>query len=64
MAALSNKNGVVGNTGRKIPSIPRPNEIQPNIVSNHFISGCKINVYFLPGTGRKLPYRSGRALKG
>ena len=36
-AAASNSNGVVGSTGRKAPSIPRPREISPNIVRSIFI---------------------------
>ena len=36
-AAASNSSGVVGSTGRKTPSMPRPREISPNIVRSIFI---------------------------
>ena len=36
-AAASNSSGVVGSTGRKAPSMPRPREISPNIVRSIFI---------------------------
>lgn len=39
-AAASNRNGVVGSSGRKIPMIPNESDIVPNIVRSVFIYGC------------------------
>ena len=35
---VSRRNGVVGNTGRKMPRMPNPNDINPNAASRYFIS--------------------------
>lgn len=39
-AAASNRNGVVGSSGRNIPMIPNESDIVPNIVRSVFIYGC------------------------
>ncbi len=35
--AANRRNGVVGNTGRKVPAIPRPSDKIPNIVKIYLI---------------------------
>ena len=59
-AAASNSNGVVGSTGRKAPSMPRPREISPNIVRSIFIDSfadAKI-MKFLTDTAVHRTFRS------
>ena len=38
-AAARSSNGVVGSTGRKIPKIPKPKDVSPNIVRAILIPG-------------------------
>ena len=37
IAADNRRNGVVGNTGRKMPSIPKANDILPKTIYRNFI---------------------------